>query len=108
MEVIYRACDGKEFASEEACRDYEKKNITFKMYGLHGEPVYSTHEAMLVNLCHPNGGADFSGFCDREDSLSDGIGADTKPGWYWWNKVCYVLVNDKMITALLNAGYFQQ
>lgn len=108
MEIIYRACDGEEFASEEACRDHEKKHITFRMYDRHGRPTYSTDEALLVNLCHPNGGADFSWRCDEKYDTSDGIDKNSKPGWYWWDGYSYVLVDTQMLTALHNAGYFQQ
>ena len=81
MEIIYRACDGTEFDSQEACLEYEKGDVTFKMYSDRGERVYSTDGIILVNLCRPKGGADFSRHCMMEDSLSDGIDENSEPGW---------------------------
>lgn len=108
MEVIYRAYDGEEFDSQEACLEHEKKNVTFKMYDRCGKPTYSAEEALLINLCHPEGGTNFSRLCEKEYTLSNGINADSTTGWYWWNEYSYVPVDTKMLTALRNAGYFQQ
>lgn len=108
MEIVYRACDGEEFDSQEACLKHEKKYVTFKMYTHCGEPTYSVEEALLVNLCQPRGGKDFVWHCETEGEYgaSNGINKDSKPGWYWWHEGSYVLVDDDMITALYNAGYF--
>ena len=108
MRVIYRADDGKEFCSQEACLEHEKKNVTFKMYNDRGERAYSTDGIILVNLCCLNGGADFSRHCMMEDSLSDGIDENSEPGWYWWDGYSFVPVDTKMLTALYNAGYFNK
>lgn len=106
MEIIYRAFDGEEFDSQEGCLEHEKKNATFRMYNDRGERVYSTEGIILVNLCRPNGGADFSRHCVMEDSLSDGINKNSEPGWYWWDGYGFVPADTKMLTALYNAGYF--
>lgn len=108
MEVIYRACDGREFTSQEACLEYEKKNTTFRMYDRYGEPTDFVDKALLLNLCHPNSITDFLQRCEKEYSTSGGIYKDSEPGWYWWHEDGYILIDNKMVTALYLAGYFWQ
>lgn len=83
MEIIYRAFDGTEFGTEEACRDYESK-AEFKMWDNLGRPTNDVSNCVIVHFPDPAGTRAFINLCREADATTDGIDCEDY-GWFFWD-----------------------
>ena len=82
MKVIYRSFDGKEFATEDECLEYEK-NPDLKMYSYKGitDDVLSCY---VVEIKTEKAARDFIEMCNNGNASPTGIHRNF-PGVYGWS-----------------------
>lgn len=100
MEIIYRAFDGTEFGTEEACRDYECK-AEFKIWDYLGRPTNDVAGCVVAHFPDPTGTRAFINLAREVESTTDGIDYDDH-GWFIWDDFNgeYHYIEDETIDAL--------
>ena len=108
MEIIYRAFDGMEFRTKDACEQYERNNIGLKgvdMWDFRGEATDDTCHAYFLHLKDEDESAKvFITMSESEDGYHDGI-EDGDTGWYYWDECGerYVFMDEEIILAFAKA-----
>lgn len=108
MEIIYRAFDGTEFRTKDACAQYEHNNIELKgvcMWDHRGKPTEETNNAYFLHLDNETeSAAAFIAMSASFDGYHDGI-EDGDTGWYhWdWHDERYVFMESEIILAFAKA-----
>ena len=106
MEVIYRAFDGKEFASVTECAAYEERSRKVKMWFKDGKTTL-TDKAYVVKLDNEDDTRTFVDKCENENSYHEGIEFDEEAadtGLFVWdmNGDEYVEISDEILEALIH------
>lgn len=84
MEVIYRAIDGTEFKTEQACKEYELRFISgVKMWGRDGLPAKHPGYALVIYLEDENAAKGFRSLCDFYNESYSGIEEGIQGLFYW-------------------------
>ena len=108
MEIIYRAFDGTEFRTKDACALYERNNVELKgvrMWNVCGESTDASHNAYFLHLDDEMESAKaFIAMSESDDGYHDGI-EDGDTGWYYWDDYNerYVFMEGDIIRAFARA-----
>lgn len=108
MEIVYRAFDGTEFRTKDACAQYERNSIGLKgirMWDFSGKPTEETNNAYFLHLDDEEEYAKvFIAMSENDDGCHDGI-EDDDIGWYYWDEYNerYVFMERDIILAFAKA-----
>lgn len=108
MEIIYRAFDGMEFLTKDACEQYERNNAGLKgvsMWDFRGEATNETGNAYFVHLENGEDSAKvFIAMSENDDGYHAGIEYGYS-GWFYWSECdeCYVYMESEIILAFAKA-----
>jgi hypothetical protein len=84
MEVIYRAIDGTEFKTEQACREYELRFVSgVKMWNRDGLSVTHPSYGVVIYLDGKDAAKGFRALCDFYNDSYGGISEGDEGLFYW-------------------------
>lgn len=84
MEIIYRAIDGTEFKTEQACKEYELRFVSgVKMWNRDGSLAKHPGYGLVVYLDGKDAAKGFRALCDFYNESYGGISEEDEGLFYW-------------------------